>query len=152
MRMPARWDSQCHLLSNSIYENWEIIHFNFAGLMPRSRTEEARIEYDHSHNVFASCLSCKLCEPEAQTRRLPFSQNLSDRAFRSLWFSLNRRNAQVKMKKKSSEAISVVILPLKLHFNWLLLIVNLKVISRPFRKLLCVMWIHKFLGLYNLHG
>lgn len=68
----------------------------------------------------------------------PLFQNLFDRIVYSLWFfRIGAKKTEKEKRKKSSEAISVVILPLKLHYNWLLLIVNLKVISRPFRKLLC---------------
>lgn len=90
-----------HLLSNSIYVNGEIIHFNFHRFMPRSRTaQDRRIEWSHSHNAFASCLKWKLCKPTADATFMPLhfetvsTENLFDHVFLihsgfDLWFFLD---------------------------------------------------------------
>lgn len=63
--------AKSHLLSNSIYVNWEIIHFNFhriyAQKQKHNRKDCALWSHSHSHNAIASCLKWNLCKPGAQT-------------------------------------------------------------------------------------
>lgn len=118
-RMHAWWDSCSHLLSNSIYVNWEIIHFNFLRFMPRSRTaEDHRIEWTVQPQCNRILFNMKIMQTWGSNTQLmlllyTIFETVSTQKF--IWLCIfPLRNGvlafnlwEEEAKIKSSEAISV---------------------------------------------